>query len=168
MAREFEGKGVTFVFVYTREAHPGERYPAHRSMEQKLAHARSFRELLGIQRPILVDDLVGTGHRLYGLLPNMTYLVGRGGKVLFRADWTDPPTIRHALEYVLASRARRQEGLRLGPFYAEFVGYRWTDFGRFMEGLERAGRQAVEDYRRAADRWQRQGLRPGRISLDEG
>jgi hypothetical protein len=97
-------------------------------MEQKLRQARKFQELLEIKRPILVDDLKGTGHRLYGGLPNMTYLVGRGGKVLFRADWTDPPTIAAAIAYVLASRARRREGQRLGPFYAEFVGYRWTDF----------------------------------------
>ena len=75
------------------EAHPGENFPAHRSIEQKFSHATIFKEQFNIQRPILVDDLVGTGHKLYGVLPNMTYLIGRGGKVLFRADWTDPPTI---------------------------------------------------------------------------
>lgn len=46
----------------------------------------------------------------------MTYLIGRGGKVMFRADWTDPPTIEYALNYLLNSRARRREGLRLAPF----------------------------------------------------
>jgi hypothetical protein len=30
-------------------------------MEQKLAHARSFKEQFPIERPILVDDLIGTG-----------------------------------------------------------------------------------------------------------
>ena len=53
-------------------------------MEQKLAHARAFKERFQIERPILVDDLIGTGHKLYGMLPNMTYLIGRGGKILFR------------------------------------------------------------------------------------
>jgi hypothetical protein len=62
----------------------------HRSIEQKLSHARIFKEQFKIQRPILVDGLVGTGHKLYGMLPNMTYLIGRGGKVLFRAEWTEP------------------------------------------------------------------------------
>lgn len=166
MAREYGPRGVAFVFVYTREAHPGEHYPAHRSMAQKVAHARAFQESYGIARPILVDDLVGTGHRRYGNLPNMTYLVGRGGKVLFRADWTDPETIRHVVDYVLAARARRREGLRLAPFYAEFVGYRWVDDARFREGLVRAGPQAVDDFMRVVARWQRQGSRgPGRIEL---
>ena len=54
----------------------------------------------------------------------MSYLIGRGGRVLFRADWTDPATIEYAINYVLNSRSRRREGLRLAPFYAEFVGYR--------------------------------------------
>ena len=104
--------------MYTREAHPGEHFPAHRSFEQKLAHARTFKEQFRIGRLILVDDLIGTGHKLYGTLPNMTYLIGRSGKVLFRADWTDPPTIEYAINYVLDSKARRREGLRLAPFFA--------------------------------------------------
>src|SRR5262245_40379863 len=31
---------VAFVFVYVREAHPGERIPAHGSMDEKIAAAR--------------------------------------------------------------------------------------------------------------------------------
>lgn len=163
MAEKFAEKGFVFLFVYTREAHPGENFPAHRSMEQKISHARAFQRQFHVERPILVDDLTGTGHKLYGMLPNMTYLVGRGGKVLFRADWTDPPTIETALNYVLDSRARRREGLRLAPFYAEFAGYRWKDEAKFQEGLARAGRQAVEDYAQVIQRWTKQGPRPGRI-----
>ncbi len=167
MAKEFSGKGFSFVFVYVREAHPGENFPAHRSIEQKLDHARAFRSQFGIGRPILVDDLAGTGHKLYGMLPNMTYLIGRGGKVLFRADWTDPPTIRNVLEYVLSSRARRREGLRLAPFYAEFVGYRWSNLSKVQEGLARAGQKAVDDFRKANERFKRQGSRAGKIELEE-
>ncbi len=165
MAREYASRGFASVFVYTREAHPGERFPAHRSPEQKLAHARAFRERCAIERPILVDDLEGTGHRLYGTLPNMTYLLGRGGRVLFRADWTDAATIEAVLRYILASRAGRREGLRLKPFYAEFVGYRWSDQAAFDEGLELAGQQAVDDFARAMERWTRQGQVPGRIEV---
>ena len=167
MAREFASKGVEFVFLYTREAHPGENYPSHRSFEQKLAHARAFKAEFKVERPILVDDLVGTAHKLYGSLPNMTYLISRGGRVLFRADWTDPPTIEYAINYVLNSRARRREGLRLAPFYAELVGYRWNDPGKVQERLARAGRQAVDDFARAMEKRIRQPLRPGRIELPE-
>lgn len=165
MAREYEPKGFSFVFIYTREAHPGEHYPAHRSIEQKLSHARAFKKEFGIDRPILVDDLVGTGHALYGTLPNMTYLIGRGGKVLFKADWTDAPTIETVLKYVLSARARRQEGMRLAPFYAEFVGYRWSDMSKMREGLARAGQQAVDDFARVTKRWMEHGPSPGRIEI---
>jgi len=163
MAREYAEKGFTFVFVYTREAHPGENYGAHRSMEQKLAHARAFKEQDKIERHILIDDLVGTGHKLYGELPNMTYLVGRGGRVLFRSDWTDPPTIELVLNYLLNVRARRREGERLTPFYAEFVGYRKNDPAEFQERLKRAGQQAVDDFARMMQHWNQQGKIPGRL-----
>jgi hypothetical protein len=167
MAREFAPKGVEFVFLYTREAHPGENYPAHGSFEQKLAHARAFRAEFKVERPILVDDLTGTAHKLYGSLPNMTYLIGRGGRVLFRADWTDPPTIEYAINYVLNSRSRRRDGLRLAPFYAEFVGYRWNDPAKFQQGLARAGQQAVDDFSQAVEKRSKQSIRPGRIELPE-
>jgi len=167
MAKTFATKGISSIFLYTREAHPGENYPAHRSFEQKLAHARAFKAEFKIERPILVDELVGAAHKLYGSLPNMTYLISRGGRVLFRADWTDPPTIEYAINYVLNSRARRREGLRLTPFYSEFVGYRWNDPAKFEEGLMRAGRQAVDDFSRTTARRSKQGLRPGRIELGE-
>jgi len=116
MAREYEPQGYRFLFVYTREAHPGEHYGLHRSMEQKLAHARTFRERGHIARPILVDDLVGTGHKLYGSLPNMTSILGHGGRVLFRTDWTDPPTIEMFLTYLLRARDRRRSGERPAGF----------------------------------------------------
>lgn len=167
MARQYASQGFAFVFLYAREAHPGENFPAHRSMEQKLSHARAFREQFKIERTILVDDLVGTGHKLYGMLPNMTYLIGRSGKVLFRADWTDPPTIEAALQYLLDARARRREGLHLAPFYAELVGYRWSSPAKVREGLERAGPKAVEDFKRTTQRWQKRGSRPGRIEIDD-
>ena len=71
MAKDYESKGFKSIFVYTREAHPGEHYPAHRSIEQKISQAMAFKQILGIERPILVDDVIGTGHDLYGTLPNM-------------------------------------------------------------------------------------------------
>lgn len=155
------------IFLYTREAHPGEHFPAHRDAAQKLAHARAFVARYGIARPVLVDDLAGTGHRLYGLLPNMVYLIGRGGRVLFRADWTDPPTVAHAIRYVLESRQRRREGLTLKPFYAELIGHRWSNQQAFMDGLEVAGPQAVSDFRAATARWASGNPLKGRIDSPE-
>jgi hypothetical protein len=132
-------------------------------MEQKLAHARAFKERGQIEQPILVDDLAGTGHKLYGALPNMTYMIGRSGRVLFRYDWTDAPTIELVLKHQLHVRARRRAGERLVGFYAEFMGYRTVDPVKFQQGLEVAGPQAVEDFTRTMQRWMSQGKMPSRL-----
>jgi len=50
------------------------------------ACARLLREETGIGRDILVDDLAGTVHRAYGLMPNMTWVIDRGGRAPRCAD----------------------------------------------------------------------------------
>src|SRR5215813_12079980 len=37
---EFRGEEIEFLFVYVREAHPGEKIPAHRSLGDKIRAAR--------------------------------------------------------------------------------------------------------------------------------
>ena len=111
MAKEYASRGASFVFLYTRESHPGGKYPHHSTLEQKLSHARDMVVQWSIERTMLVDDLEGTVHRAYGALPNMTYIVGAGGRVQYRADWTDPRTIGD-----FALRAARRPTLdRSGP-----------------------------------------------------
>jgi hypothetical protein len=146
---------VQSVFVYVREAHPGEHYGHHQSFEQKRELAREFRRLFGVRRPILVDDLEGTAHSAFGRLPNMTYILGPGNRVLFRSDWTDPDITRAALDYLLARRADRREGARLAPFYAEIEGLRWVDQAVFDAGLHRNGPRAVQEFADAQARWAR-------------
>ena len=128
--REYRTANFQFFIVYAREAHPGENYPHHTSLEQKLAHARTLRDLEQIQEiPILVDDFAGTMHRAYGLLPNMTYLIDRDGIVVYKSDWGDAQEI----DGVCASlvRRRRNEGeLTCRSFAREFpsdsTGFLWT------------------------------------------
>ena len=147
MAEDYSDHGVSFAFVYTREAHPGERYPHHTSFEQKLAHARDMVARWGIRRKMLVDDLEGTVHRAYGTLPNMAYIIGAGGRILYRADWTDPRTIRIALEQVVYEREHRRAGARMTPYYQEWQPKQKNDRALFMEGLlQDAGPKAVEDF----------------------
>lgn len=143
------------VFVYTREAHPGEIYPHHMSFEQKLALAQTFRELFSVQRPILVDDLQGTAHEAFGRLPNMTYILAPHNRVVFRSDWTDPDTVSAAIEYLLAGQKKRRDGQRLAPFYAEIEGSRTVDHAAFNAGLVRNGPKAVTEFTDAQKRWAR-------------
>lgn len=140
------------MFVYTREAHPGEKVPHHDTLETKLAHARLLRDEVGIRRPILVDGLDGAAHRAYGALPNMTYVLVRGGRVGYKADWTRVVTVEAYLERLLTSR-RRPAGVALAPFRTEQLEYRETDPEAFMARLRRNGTRAVEEFQRARQIW---------------
>lgn len=144
IAAELADRGVSSVFVYTREAHPGEDYPHHDSFERKLAHAGALRDLDGVRRPILVDTLEGDLHHRYGLLPNMCFILSRTGRILYKAEWTDPLDVRSFLLELLGSDARE-----LAPFYSERLSLRPNDPTAFMERLRRNGPKAVEDFHRS-------------------
>ena len=146
MADRYASRGVTSVFIYTREAHPGEHYRHHSSIELKRRHARSFRDACNIRRRILVDDLKGTvHHEVGGLLPNTSWIVARGGLILYKAAWTDASDIEDALAQALDTlEQRRTQELR--PAYAERLLWRVRDDAGFRAGLERAGPQAVADF----------------------
>lgn len=160
--RAYAGRGVQSVFLYVREAHPGEHYGPHDTFERKLQHAREFKRLFEVERPILVDDLEGTAHSAFGQMPNMTYILNSGHKVVFRSAWTDAPTVRVALEYLLDVQARRRDGARLAPSYSELQGFRWVDDAGFQAGLARNGPRAVTEFADAMKRWAR-GEHVGRM-----
>jgi hypothetical protein len=147
MARRYAEHGVSFVFVYTREAHPGERYGHVTSIEQKLRHARDMVERDGIQRPMLVDDLDGTIHRAYGTLPNMAYVIGGGGRLVYRASWTDADNLELVVSRLVQQRAERREGVVHRPYYAEWEPGVVADRDKFVQVLlETAGPRAVTEY----------------------
>lgn len=150
---EFADRGVQSIFIYVREAHPGEYYPHHDSFERKLQHAREFQTQFDCKRRILVDDMVGTAHRGFGGLPNMTYIVNSAHTIMFRSDWTDAPTVRFALEYLLSAMERRRDGARLAPFYAELLGFRTSDPSQFDAALQRNGPKAVTEMQYARELW---------------
>lgn len=116
------------------------------SMEQKLEHARAMRDVLGVQRPILVDALDGACHRAYGSMPNMSWIFARSGAPVYKSDWTDSHSVENALDYFLDVRERRRAGTRLVPFRAERLDYRESDTEAFYKGLERNGPKAVREF----------------------
>ncbi len=67
----YRDKDFEFFTVYVREPRPGEHYGPHSSLEQKLQYARDCRGQDDIRNPLVVDDLEGTVHRIYGSMPNM-------------------------------------------------------------------------------------------------
>jgi len=146
LAAEFEPRGFTSVFIYTREAHPGENLPHHTSFERKLAHAQRFRDEQRVQRRVLVDALDGACHRAYGGLPNMTWILLRGGTIAYKAMWTDAADVRDAMENIARIGEMRQRGGRLAPFWTERLGFRVVDQAAFNAGLERNGPKAVAEF----------------------
>lgn len=146
LADEYAPRGFHSFFVYTREAHPGELLPHHTSFDQKLAHARAFRDEQSVRRPILVDALDGSLHRLLGAMPNMVWIVLRGGTIAYKAAWTAPDDVRRAAEEIARIPELRRRGGRLAPIWTERLGYRVVDQAAFMRGLERNGPKAVAEF----------------------
>jgi hypothetical protein len=111
--------------------------PGHDSLASKLACARLLREETGICRDILVDDLAGTVHRAYGLMPNMTWVIDRGGRVAYKANWTSGANVEAFLGRLLAARGPHPAGAVPVMYETEQIEFRRTDRGRFTEQLRR-------------------------------
>ena len=91
---------VYFLLLYIREAHPGQRTGATKNLEEKLVNAKATQRFYGERRDVLVDDVEGTAHKLYGSMPNMTYVIGTNGLVKFRANWTDIEALEKVLTHI--------------------------------------------------------------------
>ncbi len=155
---EYSGHDVKFLFVYVREAHPGEEIPAHESMDDKIQAAELLRDDEEIEMPILVDDLRGSIHRKYGKLPNPTYIIDKSGRIAFRALWTQPDRVEQALEELLErQRDRGVEHVVVdgGEDRSMPVSYAFIHSRR---ALERGGRKSVQDFTESM------GM-PGRIAI---
>ena len=139
--------------MYTREAHPGEIVGPHATFEDKLAGARLLRDQVGIRRPILVDDLAGTAHHSYGLLPNMSWVVARGGQIIYKSDWTSAANIEAFLTRYEAGRDRTPESGVVGPYLTEQMEFRDLDRQAFYQRLHRNGPRAYEEFKRAEEVW---------------
>jgi hypothetical protein len=89
---------VVFLIHYVREAHPGMNYPQPHTMEEKIAHARDLTTKEDETRTILVEELNGKGHQVYGGWPNSVYVIDPAGVIAYRQQWADPPLMREALQ----------------------------------------------------------------------
>lgn len=143
--------------MYTREAHPGEHVGAHHSVEDKLHNAALLRDEVGIRRPIVVDDLDGTSHLAYGGLPNMTWVIARGGTIVYKADWTSAANVEAFLARYVAGRSRRPASGVVAPYVTEQIEYRDLDRPAFYERLQRNGPRSYTEFKRAEAIWQERG-----------
>lgn len=99
---------VEFFFIYTREAHPGDKLAAHTSYEDKVKAAELLRDAEDIDIPIIVDEVNGSIHRKYGKLPNPTFIIDKSGRIAFRSLGTRSSVIHSALDELL--EVQQEEG----------------------------------------------------------
>lgn len=126
---------ITFLLLYVREAHPGEKIPPHSSFKNKLNCAQRFKEEEHDNRLILVDDLEGTVHKQYGLFPNFAYVIDKEGYVAYRTPWNVPERLDEALSSIQKGKiVRFPEKYYLPP-------YKNVEF----RALPRAGWRAILD-----------------------
>ena len=154
----YRGDNIEFLFIYVREAHPGEIIPAHSSMREKTEAARLLRDEEDMHMPILVDDLRGSIHRKYSKLPNPAFLIDKSGRVAFLSLWSRPSGLGHAIQELLDLQEERGvdravvrggQDLEMPVPYSALYAYR---------ALERGGKQSMADFRQAL------GL-PARVAL---
>ena len=88
-------------------------------------------------------------HLAYCGLPNMSWVLGRGGVILYKSMWTSAARIGEFLERAAA----QPRDLRHAPFYTEQLEMRLRDSEAFTRGLQRNGRRAVAEFARAEEIW---------------
>ena len=151
-AKYVDRDDVVFLFVYVREAHPGEKLREHHSLKNKIRAAEMFRAEEEVDIPIVVDGVDGKIHKKYGKLPNATYLIDKSGRVAFRSLWTRAKVVEEALEELL--RVEREDGtdraiVRDGEDTDVSMTYAMLHSHR---ALERGGKRAIHDFRKELGR----------------
>jgi hypothetical protein len=128
---------AAFLVIYTREAHPGELIPAHQNHEDKKASAKRLLEEERIGRIVLIDDLDGTVHRMYGPAWDSVYLLDGNHFVVLRQAWTHPDEVEAVLaQLALGTPVPPRETTEMAP----------PTGGPIGQGLLRGGKQALLDF----------------------
>jgi len=144
MASRYAERFVRSIVIYTNEAHPGENLCHHGSIDDKRANARALRDEVRVKRAILLDSLAGDCQRTYGQLSNMTWIVGRGGLILYKGAWTLPGDVEETLKMSIEALPRRSTD-QLMPSYSARLIWRAQDNDRFLKIAKRANPKAIRE-----------------------
>ena len=98
---KYGDRDVEVLHLYVREPHPGERafkqYKQPETPEERMAHAKELVAKKGMATQVLVDPIDDTFRTALGNLPNVVYVVGKNGKVHYKASWADADQVDKAL-----------------------------------------------------------------------
>lgn len=111
-------KDCHFLFIYVKEAHASDGWVSggnvaqgieikqHKTYEERSGAAKTCKGKLEITIPILIDSLDNKIAMQYGGVPNRAYLIGKGGKVIYKGEkgpmGTRPDQVKAAIEKLLA------------------------------------------------------------------
>lgn len=134
------GNQVEFVYLYVREAHPGNMISQPQTMEDKTAHACTLQLEYQIPWTIAVDTLDGEIHHLLAPRPNAVYLIDADGKVVFRTLFAaDATALGRAIgEYLAGQSILRKERSPVIYPVLKLIGLTWEVVGS-------AGNTALRD-----------------------
>lgn len=141
----FRWRPIEFLFIYARESHPGEVYPHHTSMEQKVAAARALQQQELVRFPVLVDELDGSVHRAYGARPNPIFVVHRNGRLVYRSGHAETLPLRDYLEHLLLWDQVEAQGIPTHTVYTERIGFMIPDGPIHKSVVKAAGPKAVRE-----------------------
>lgn len=148
----YHSQGFEFFLIYTREAHPGEKVPAHTSFEEKVQNACCLRDEEKTTMPILVDNLAGAVHQTYGASEehNSTcprlIIIDRQGKIVFKSTWVDALEVKFALGELIEREARLAQGYHLKQGRLEKIQFPLIDLPERKRVLSRAGEKSIDDW----------------------
>jgi hypothetical protein len=132
---------AAFLVIYTREAHPGEVTPEHRSVEAKQAAARRLMDEELLSRTVLIDNLDGGMHHLYGAAWDSVYVLDSAHKVVLRQAWAHPDDVESVLAALASGAAMTpRQTTNMAPSTGAPIGL----------GLLRGGKQALLDFYQTA------------------
>lgn len=123
LVREF-GDRVSFLVVYTIEAHPkgdpspysGKEWttPANeqigllirqpKTLDERIKRAQTCIRSEKLTVPVVVDTMENKVWKAYGSAPNCAYVIGKDGKVAAAEPWMQPDQLRQAISGALGGK----------------------------------------------------------------
>jgi len=121
---------LNFAVLYVREAHPGEKIPARRTIEEKIEAAKRTSQAYGEGRLILLDRVSGEAHRAFGNTPNSIYMLDTDGRIIFRSIRNNTRKLDDVLK--LVADGGRIESADMKPVPPGLKGPRTLFFGGWI------------------------------------
>lgn len=155
---------VEFLFVYVREAHPGEQLRPHKNMADKVHAAEVLRDEEQLEMTILVDDLGGKVHRKYSGQPNPAFLIDKSGRVAYRQLAANPSELREAIDELLERQSERgvEHAIVNGGQSESMPALKPMLYAH--RALERGGTKAISNFRRELGFPARMAVAGGRVA----